>query len=530
MWRIRHGTHIPAKFVPLERVGAEKPMLEHVMSTHKIFSLVAIAIVVFSMSRCAVEDSPAPQPVTPDDTAALVKVTDITPYSAVISGVFGNGVDSGSVAGIHFSMQNTKYINTTGTEAKATDLGAGLSSVELDGLYSDTTYYFTTYVEHNGVRYNSDIYSFRTHRLTAETDSATSVYAFGARLGLTLSEPVEAGAFRGAYGIYYSLHDRVIREQSTLCAAPYGLSALRPDQTYYYRAFVMMRTANLREVYIWGRVRSFHTPPIGVETSEPQRVTSYSATLGGNVNVLFTDVTDMGVLLFERNRDIKLDSVGVDSDQKIVKLAPTLIDSCGMGDFFAAPTGLKADKRYFFRAFAIVKEKVGNTVRNKEYYGDILEFKTQRVDISDNYVVDLGLSVFWSARNYGAAEVEDFGEYMTPSDGMTRTFSDGWRLPTVAEAKELIDSCNWSWDKYNGVEGVAVVSAGGSALFLPANMDLAGSYTYGVYMLNSKANNNGFSKSLRFVKDAFGEYQCGKSPDNDIASDAKVSVRLVKDK
>ncbi len=500
------------------------------MSIRKLFSLAIIATVVFSVSRCAVDDSPAPQPVTPDDTTALVKVTGITPYSAVISGVFGSGVDSGSVAGIHFSMQNTKYINTTGIEVKAINQEDGHNCVKLDGLYADTTYYFTTYVEHDGVRHNSEIYSFRTHRLTAETDSATNVYAFGARLGLTLSEPVEAGAFCGSYGIYYSLHDRVIREQSTLCAAPYNLSSLRPNQTYYYRAFVMMRTANLREVYIWGRVRSFHTPPIGVKTNAPQSVTSYSAKLGGNVNVMFTDVQDMGVLLFERNRNVTLDSVGVESDQKITKLSPTSVDSCGMGEFYVTPKELSADKRYFFRAFAVVKEKVGNKLQDKEYYGDILDFKTLRINISDNYAVDLGLSVLWSARNYGAADVEDLGQFMSPSDGLTWEFSDGWRLPTVAEAQELIDSCNWSWDKFRGVNGVAVVCTDGSALFFPANMELAGAYTYGVYMLNSETNGRGFSKSMRFVKDTYGEYQCGKSSDNDIASDAQVSVRLVKDR
>lgn len=502
-----------------------------IMSIRKLFSLVAIiATVVLSTARCAVEDSPTPQPVTPDDTMALVKVTDITPYSAVISGVFGSGVDSGTVAGIHFSLQNTKYINTTGSEVKAANQGDGHNCVKIDGLYADTTYYFTTYIEQDGIRHNSEIYSFRTHRLTAETDSATDVYAFGARLGLTLSEPVEAGAFRGSFGIYYSLHDRVIREQSTLCAAPYNLSSLRPNQTYYYRAFVMMRTANLREVYIWGKTRSFHTPPIGVKTREPQRVTSYSAKLGGNVNVMFSDVQDMGVLLFERNRDVTLDSVDAESDQKIIKLSQTYVDSSGMGEFYVTPKELSADKRYFFRAFAVVKEKVGNKVKDKEYYGDVLDFRTLRINISDNYTVDLGLSVLWSARNYGAADIEDLGQFMSPSDGLTKEFSDGWRLPTVVESQELIDSCNWSWDKFRGVNGVAVVCADGSALFFPANMELAGAFTYGVYMLKSETNDRGFSKSMRFVKDAYGEYQCGKSSDNDIASDAKVSVRLVRDR
>ena len=488
----------------------------------------ALLLMTVAMAGCVKEEVVEPEVVDESDSTEVVEVVDITPYGATIRGLFGEGADSSTVTGIRLSMQNTKYITTTGEFIKARYIGGGRSEVHIEGLYADTTYYFSTNVERDGLIRNSGVYKFRTHRLTAATDTAVDVYAFGARLGLTLSEEVERGKFKGTYGVYYSLRERVIREQSTLCDSPYVVRGLRQNQTYYFRAFVMQKTAT-RDVYLWGDVQSFHTPVVGVETLDAEEVNTYSGKLGGYANVLFTDVEEMGVLLCEKNREVTLDSVGAESDQMIELLSPTELDERGMGSYYARPTGLKSDKRYYYRSYAKIREKEGNREVVNVYYGDLKWFRTLAINVSDDEAVDMGLSVLWASRNYGASALTGMGEMMSTESGQGKDFG-AWRLPTVEEAEELMEKCNWSWGERDGVSGVEVVSMDGSAIFLPANMSLGGDYTYGVYMLAGEMTEKGYYKSLLFVKDAYGDSQCGKSADNDVEKGAVIGVRLVRNK
>lgn len=498
-------------------------------SKRNIFRVLLLLLFVPLLSQCAKEEVVSPEVIEDDDTTKVISVVDITPYGATIRGIFGEGADSSSVSGVRYSLQNTKYITTTGEYADAKYIGNGISEVTIEGLYSDTTYYFSTNVEKDGLTHNSQIYQFRTNRLIAKTDSAINVYSFGAQLGLTLSEDIDPKKFKGSYGVYYSTRQRVIREQSTLCDSSMIVRGLRSDETYYFRAFVLMKTANMREVYLWGDVLSFHTPKVGVETLDAEEVNTYSAKLAGYVNVLFSDVEDMGILMFERNRDVTLDSVGVESDQKIEKLSPTELDEREMGNFSVVPKGLKSDKKYYFRSFAKVKETVGNQTKLVIYYGDVKDFKTLPISISTGEEVDLGLSVIWSTKNYGAKRISDIGTSISNADAKTLDFGE-WRLPTVAEAQELIDECNWSWSTFDDANGAQIVNSEGKAIFLPANMAIASSNTYGIYMLTSEASKQGYFKSIVFVQDSFNANQCGKSADNEVTSNALIAVRLVKDK
>lgn len=56
--------------------------------------------------------------------------------------------------------------------------------------------------------------------------------------------------------------------------------------------------------------------------------------------------------------------------------------------------------------------------------------------------VDLGLSVKWSSRNFGAAEPFQYGAYTTlQEDNLSKYWGDEWRLPTEAEWNELLTKC-----------------------------------------------------------------------------------------
>ncbi len=112
--------------------------------------------------------------------------------------------------------------------------------------------------------------------------------------------------------------------------------------------------------------------------------------------------------------------------------------------------------------------------------------------------VDLGLSVKWAACNVGAYAPDDYGNYYawgetgfktdyTPensvTDGMildsiegnptydvaTVRYGSPWRLPTRAEAEELIKNCDFKREDIHGIEGVRFTSRiNGNSIYLPA--------------------------------------------------------------
>ncbi len=492
-------------------------------------SLLTISTVAaFVLWGCAVDEEVKPQPVD-DDEVAPVTVSDITPYSAHIEGLFGRENDTSLVAGVRYSLQNTRFVSTAGYLAEAEYVSKGHYKLDLDGLYSDTTYYFCTYVYRDGNYHNSDVYSFRTNRLTAETNDAADIYSYGAQLGLTLSEAIDSAKFKGSYGIYYSTRPRVIRESSVLVNAPYAVNGLLPDHDYYYAAFVCQKTSGMRDVYIWGETKKLTTPALSVSTNEPDGISTFSARLNGSVSVKFSDTDELGFLLFERNRNVTIDSVGVDSDQTIFKVCADDFDAVGYGGFGATYKKLKSGKRYFCRAYAVIHAKSGNLVTSKAYYGDIVEFKTNSIDVQTSGSADLGLSVLWATANYGAVSPDELGAYVA-SNSTGKTFTDGWRLPTPEEAKELVDSCHWSWKKYRGVYGATVTSNEGTSIFIPANIAVGNAYTYGVYMIDDVYDNKGFTSSFSFVQDLEDEIECQKNAENRVSVDAEIGIRLVRNR
>ena len=121
--------------------------------------------------------------------------------------------------------------------------------------------------------------------------------------------------------------------------------------------------------------------------------------------------------------------------------------------------------------------------------------------------VDLGLSVKWASCNVGATSPEEYGDYFawgetqpkdsyTESNSVTYDLSDSelesrgiidaagnltaeydaatanwggnWRMPTLAEMKELINNCTWEWTTLSGVYCRKVTGPNGNSIFLPA--------------------------------------------------------------
>lgn len=125
----------------------------------------------------------------------------------------------------------------------------------------------------------------------------------------------------------------------------------------------------------------------------------------------------------------------------------------------------------------------------------------EKVAITDERIVDLGLSVNWANCNVGAVEPQEYGDYFawgeveskdvfspnnykyysngkfkdigsdisgTQYDAATHVMGKDWRMPTKAEYEELISKCEWKFITYRKVRGWKVTGPSGNSIFLPA--------------------------------------------------------------
>lgn len=93
----------------------------------------------------------------------------------------------------------------------------------------------------------------------------------------------------------------------------------------------------------------------------------------------------------------------------------------------------------------------------------------RKLSITKGEVIDLGLSVKWASCNAGAQTPEDLGvTYYLSSAGIGGFDNTKWRVPSREEMQELIESCEWIWGIYNGVNGFQVKGPNGNSIFLPA--------------------------------------------------------------
>ncbi len=114
-------------------------------------------------------------------------------------------------------------------------------------------------------------------------------------------------------------------------------------------------------------------------------------------------------------------------------------------------------------------------------------------------LVDLGLSVLWADRNYGATSPEDFGinyGWGAPSstafsdayptiedirgteyDICTQSMGVEYRMPSKDELNELSKKCEWTYETRGDVNGFKVTGPNGNSIFIPA----AGCWEYEQY-------------------------------------------------
>lgn len=159
------------------------------------------------------------------------------------------------------------------------------------------------------------------------------------------------------------------------------------------------------------------------------------------------------------------------------------------GSFTFEYPGLLKQKTEYQLFFAIY-------YKNNYYYGDkkLILPKEEEENISNEELVDLGLSVKWASCNIGATSPNQMGTRigtdffsdasMTHPELFNSDFSKAdfcksdydlayqkssgkMRMPTYDELKELKEKCTWELTVYESVPGVKVVGPNNNSIFLP---------------------------------------------------------------
>ena len=161
--------------------------------------------------------------------------------------------------------------------------------------------------------------------------------------------------------------------------------------------------------------------------------------------------------------------------------------------------------------------------------------------VSEEYAVDLGLSVKWASCNVGASRPEDYGSYFawgeisskdsyydhncttygvnigdisgnSAYDVVVVNWGGSWRMPTSEEMQELVNDCTWEWTSVNNVNGMRVTGLNGNSIFLPAAGYRYGTSSYGVgsysnYWCSAPDGDSDFGAyNLYFSNDSYDWY------------------------
>ena len=93
--------------------------------------------------------------------------------------------------------------------------------------------------------------------------------------------------------------------------------------------------------------------------------------------------------------------------------------------------------------------------------------------------IDLGLSVYWSAKNFGANTPEDFGDYFTwdeAMDNISKKVPAIEHIPTIEQFEELKQNCKIKFDRTKN--GFSITGKNGNSIFIPLAGEINGNAEY----------------------------------------------------
>ena len=307
------------------------------------------------------------------------------------------------------------------------------------------------------------------------------------------------------------------------------------------------------------------TPPV-VSTGEVSSITSSSITVYGAIEDLgktYSSVTQYGHVYSEVNPNPTISDYKYNhgSSNQTMSYSSDLVN-------------LKPNTRYYVRAYAENPKGIA--------YGTSVSVTTKTVDGKDpweptapdeNGAVDLGLSVKWAAYNVGATKPEEYGDYYswgevvtkndyteskykftyidsygcveyslpeglsdisgTKYDAATANWGKEWRMPTKLELMELEDQSTAVWTSYNGIDGMRIIGPNGNSIFLPSGgyrSEYGGKGKGGSGKYWTSTTDNGWSNKGAFIyswgRDALGNKSVGISAEIKYLG---MPIRAVKD-
>ena len=375
------------------------------------------------------------------------------------------------------------------------------SFLNLASLQPNTKYYIRAYAENKmGICYSSEK-SFLTFALPEiQSGEITNIQATAASGSATLlfngndtSTTVGFCWSENPMPTISDNHQEVSLEGNTLSCR---LSDLKDETKYFVRSYAKNKIGTT-----YGLDKSFVT----LKAYLPSLVTTNIFDVSYTYAKIEGDVTDDG---------------GADVTERGICYStlanPTINgNNCytkqcgkGLGKYICELNNLHDNTIYFARTYAINIKGVA--------YGDEVTFTTKERLYIDGYeYVDLGLpsGTLWATHNIGATTPEGYGDYfawgetepkrfyvwerykycegtektltkyctnseygkvdhkqtLEPMDDAAQVNWGGrWKVPTEADADELLENCIWTWDTINNISGCKVQGKNGNYIFIPA--------------------------------------------------------------
>lgn len=499
--------------------------------------------------------------------------TKISAVSAVLNGKANLGNSSAEDLKVGFQYSTSPGILPTNSNTvDAQDADADYNYIAgITGLSPDTRYYFRSYVRQNGQYTYGDTKEFTTQNLVSmlETQEATDIEASKATLNAKL-DLTDVQYKNVAFGFLWENTESSLNIESKCTdiednAISASLTSLSHKTQYWYKAFV-----TLDDQTFHGEVKTFTTGIVSVESVALDKTEYTFITIGNtltlNAIVSPADATDKSIEWTSDNEDVATVSASGIVTAKGNGTATITVTTKNQGKtancvitVITDPqlaTGISLDKTSITLyvgeeetliptvnpSTATIKtvkwtssdESVATVEENGKVTAASKGTATIKAEANDGSgvsascivvvknpcpagAVDLGLSVYWTTTNLGAANPEDYGDYyawgeteakenygwetykfrisgnnisnvkfskynteesygevdnknvLDQEDDVAHVKLGGnWRMPTEKEWDELIRKCTWTWTKQNGVSGYKVSGSNGNSIFLPA--------------------------------------------------------------
>ena len=476
--------------------------------------------------------------------SVTVGADNISAISVVLRGKanLGSTAASDLTMGIMWS-ENAGVLPSNSTKVEATNMDGDYNySVNVTGLEPAKTYYYRSYFTQNGQDTYGETKEFKTRDVESliETIEATSIEAAEATLSAKLDlTDVQYNSI--TYGFYWGTSES---SQNTFLkggdianlAFTAVMSNLSHKTQYWYKAYV-----KLDSQAFYGEAKSFTTDVVKVESVSLNITeitiynTGHSFTL--NATVLPVDADEKSVEWISSNPEVAIinnsGSVMTISNGSTIITATTIDQnktaSCVLtvAEYFTATAGEAVDLGLSVKWSNV---NLGANSPNQRgayfawgetepYYQFNYSSSNWRYGKSNGY--DDG-SYKWYNGSYkkctkycpsncvnswdGMGEPDNkssFSDYNYEDDAARMVLGEGWRVPTIAEWKELLDNCTWTWKET--YEFGSLVLAGmkvtsnkpgytDKSIFLPAagrwrgkNNDVY-SWKYGHYWSSDLAN------------------------------------------